>query len=622
MAHPSSYQVILTFGKHGGSSLGQIAERSPGYLDWLIGSTVPEVWRIAAALTLQGKSVEHLEIPRMRHRYVAPRRNATGTAGIVLKDKKTAAVRFPYNETIINRIKREIDGRQWDADAKCWTFPVVHMPKVVDLFGGPDGIKLAPDAKKLYLKEIKRRKDLDIIRAKEDSQLVVPTKIPLFPFQKVGVEFVLRAGGRAMIADQMGLGKTAQAIGFALVKNAKTLIVCPKSVTLQWAEEIKRFAGKNSTIWTTKSVEGHGNNQFHIINYDAVRKQGPKLRKIGFDLLVCDEATYLKNRRTLRAKSVLGSYKEKRKYPGIRTKWLLFLTGTPILNRPVEAYFLLNAIDKERFNNFFHFIRRYGGWKGDEPRNLKELHERTKDVIVRRLRKNVLPELPGKQRNDLIIELDKTEKKEYKELLDELFRGWRFTGKPSVATMPKIQGFLTEKKLARTREIIDEYLDNDRSILIFSIYINPLKKLYEEYGDKAELLYGATSAKERRAIVQRLKKSESKIGLIGLHAGGMGLDGLQYSMDTVIFLNQDWVPGVHEQAEDRTDRIGQTEKVQIYYLLCQDTIDEDMRELLADKQKIIDTVADGDLINTARSRSTFGAFVKKLTAKHGDDFTD
>lgn len=622
MPHPSSYQVVFNFGKFKGSTLGYVGETARWYLEWITGSTMSENWRIAAAKTLLDESVEHLELPRTRLQHKGTStggQDSPGAAGIVLKSKRTAVVKFPYNEIIINRIKREIDGRKWNNDIKAWEFPVVNIGKVVEIFGG--NVKLSKSAKTQLLKETKRRKDLDTIRVKEDTELIVKTSIPLFPFQKVGVEFCNRAGGRAMIADHMGLGKTAQAIGFALTNNAKTLIVCPKSVTLQWAEEIKKFTGKSSTIWTTKTVKGHGNNQFHIINYDAVRKQLKPLLKKNFDLMVCDEATYLKNRRTLRAKSILGSWKERRKYPGIKTKWLLFLTGTPILNRPVEAYYLLNAIDKERFNNFYHFTRRYGGWKGDEPRNLKELHERTKDAVIRRLRRDVQAELPGKQRTDLWIELDKAERAAYDDLIDELFREWRFQGKATVATMPKIQGFLTEKKLERTREIIDEFLENDRGLLIFSIYIDPLKKLKEEYGDDAELLYGDTSAKERRAIVKRLQHGQSKIGLFGLKSGGMGLDGLQYAIDTVIFLNQDWVPGVHEQAEDRTDRIGQTEKVQIFYMLCDNTIDGDMRELLAEKQRIVDTIADGQLINTARSRSTFKEFVKKLSAKMGEDFT-
>ena len=217
--------------------------------------------------------------------------------------------------------------------------------------------------------------------------------------------------------------------------------------------------------------------------------------------------------------------------------------------------------------------------------------------------------------------MEKSERKEYTDLLNDLFKEWKFNGKATVATMPKIQGFLTEKKLERTREIIDEFLDNDKPILIFSVYIAPLKKLKEEYGDKAELLYGDTSAKERRAIVERLKTGKSKIALFGLKSGGMGLDGLQYVMDTVIFLNMEWVPAIHEQAEDRTDRIGQTEKVQIYYMICKDTIDEDMKEILSEKQKVADIIVDGGVINNERGKSYFKDFVKRLSVKHGEDFT-
>jgi SNF2 family DNA or RNA helicase len=621
--HPSAYQIILTFGKFKGSTLGYLAERQRWYIEWLVGSTLPEVWRSAAARVLEGKAVDDLALPKTRQKWQPPRQNASGPAGIVLKDKNTAAVRFPYNEDLLNRIKGEVDGRVWNGDAKCWEFPAVQLPKVVTIFGGEDKIKWSPQAQQRYLKEVQRRRDLDEIRVKEDTdlpELKQGMKYPLYGFQKVGVEFVMRAGGRAMIADQMGLGKTIQAIGYALATQSKTLIVCPKSVTLQWADEIEKFTGKNTTIWTTQSVVGHGNNQFHVINYDAVRKQAKKLTQIDFDLLVCDEATYLKNRRTIRAKSVLGAGKNKKEYPGIKTKNLIFLTGTPILNRPIEAYYLLNAIDKQRFNNFYHFARRYGGWQGDKPRNLEELHDRTKDVVIRRLRSKVMPELPGKQRTDVHIELDKDERKQYTELLKELFKSWHFTGQATVSTMPKIQGFLSSKKLERTREIIDEYLENDRALVIFSIYIDPLKQLKSEYGDQAELLYGQTSTKERRAIIKRLQAGKSKIALIGLKAGGMALDGLQYVTDTVIFLNQDWVPGNHEQAEDRTDRIGQTTQVQVLYLLCKGTIDDDMRELLAEKQVIIDTVADGELLNKARSQSTFKTFVKRLSARFGEDF--
>ena len=643
MPHKSTYNVVLSFGKYAGETLGSVADKDPGYLEWVAyKSTVSPLWKKACRCAINEQTVSDLILPKVRTsaqlkkaRYSSKK---TDQRGIVLKNSRTAAIRFPFWEHVLRQqFKNTIDGREWkEAPISAWEFPAVHLPKVVELFG-IDTLKMSDDVMKRYLKEVKRRSDLDVIREEEDTAFNIPMKLELFPFQKVGVKFVMRAGGRAMIADQPGLGKTAMGIGVALVYKAKTLIVCPKSVTLQWRKEIFKFTGKNSTIWSTQHTDGHGNNQFHIINYDAVRKRATELRKKGFELLICDEATNLRNRRTLRAITLLGGIHKKKvkkkvkgkektvtvqkKYPGIKTKNVLFLTGTPIWNRPIEVYHLLSFLDPDRFKNFWHFTRRYGGWKGSDPQNLDELHERTKDLIIRRLKKEVQPELPGKQRNDLHIQLDPVEWKEYTRLLDDLFENWRFNGKATVGTMPKIQGFLSEKKLARVIEIIDEYLNNDRSILLFSIYLDPLRKLKKRYGDQAEYLHGQLSTIQRQAMVDRLSKGQSKVGLISLRAGGMALDGLQHVMDTVLFLNQDWVPGIHEQAEDRADRMGQTEKVQVFYLLCEGTIDEDMRELLAEKQEIIDTVTDGSLVSMAHSRSTFKEFVKRLSAKHRANFT-
>lgn len=640
MAHESTYGVVLSFGKYAGETLGSVADKDPGYLEWVVyKSSLSSLWKKACRRAIGEQTVSDLVLPKVRTsaqskkaRYSSKK---TDQRGIVLKNSRTAAIRFPFWEHALRQqFKSIIDGSEWKGDTKAWEFPAVHLPKVVELFG-KDTLKMTEQATMRYLKEVKRRSDLDAIREEEDAAFNIPTKIEFFPFQKVGVQFVIRAGGRAMIADQPGLGKTAMGIGVGLVYKAKTLVVVPKTVTLQWRKEIFKFTGKGSTIWDTQHTDGHGNNQFHIINYDAVRKRADELRKMGFELLICDEATNLRNRNTLRARTLLGGiYKKKvkkkvkgrettvtvqKKYPGIKTKYVLFLTGTPIWNRPIEAYHLLSFLDPDRFKNFWHFTRRYGGWKGAEPKNLDELHDRTKDLIIRRLRKTVQPELPGKQRNDLHIKLDPAEQKEYDNLLNDLLKNWRFNGKATIGTMPKIQGFLTEKKLGRVAEIIDEYLDNDRSILIFSIYLDPLKKLKKKYGDQAEYIHGSLSATKRHALKERLVEGKSKVGLISLKAGGMALDGLQHVMDTVLFLNQDWVPGIHEQAEDRADRIGQTEKVQVFYLLCEGTIDEDMRALLAEKQEIIDTVTDGSLVSMAHSRSTFKEFVKRLTAKHKAD---
>jgi SWI/SNF-related matrix-associated actin-dependent regulator 1 of chromatin subfamily A len=623
MIHPSAEQAILTFGKFKGYSLAHVYYNNQSYLQWMTTTLgLPEVWKEAAQLTLKGEDISHLKIAKTNNPSTTNTPNvSTDTAVTIhLKDSKTAVVVMPYNPNLMAKFKYEVDGRKWNDKEKWWEFPAVHLQKAFNVFG-EQNVKCDEKVLNMLSKLKDRREDLDEIRVKEDVDFAIKgMQLQLYPYQKVGVKFVERADGRCLIADAPGLGKTAQAIGYAQHKNLKTIIVCPLSVVVNWQREIKKFTGKDSTIWDSKSYDGKLNNQFHIVHYDAVAKVVNDLRKQDFDLLVCDEATYLKNRQTIRAKSILGSYKERRKYPGIKTKYCLFLTGTPVMSRPIEAFALLNFLDKERFNNFFHFTQRYGGWKGDAPRNLQDLHDRTKDLVIRRKKDQILTELPQKQRNDLYVELTKDEQKEYKTLLREVFGRWKVE-KPSIGHMPKIQGFLIEKKIPRLVEMVDEFLDNDKPILIFSNYIAPLKLLNEHYGDKAAMLTGEMNSKERQRTIDRLTKGEAKVGLFSLMAAGMGIDGLQHQIDTVVFLNCDWVPANHEQAEDRTHRIGQKGQVQVYYMLCADTIDEYMRDILKEKQQVADLVVDGALVTPERSKSYFKEFVSKINSVYNQDIS-
>ncbi len=622
--HKSVEHVIFTWGRFKGHSLAHVARSVPSYLEWMSGQEgLPEVWRIAAAKTLMGEDVSELDLPRTNNPTISYKdlpKTSSDKVEVLLVDNKTAAIVMPYDKAMLAKFKYEIDGRKWNNDDKHWEFPLVHLPKVFTIFSNIKCDKKVLDK----VEELKsRRHDLDEIRSLEDTEFDIKgMKLTLYPYQKVGVKFVDRAGGRCLIADAPGLGKTVQAIGYAQLHNLKTLIVCPLSVTINWQREIKKFTGKKSTIWDSKHYDGELDNQFHIVHYDAVPKIDKALRAQTFDLLVCDEATFLKNRQTIRAKSVLGSWKERRKYPGIKTKYSIFLTGTPVMSRPIEAFSLLNFLDKDRFNNFYHFVERYGGWKGDAPRNLQDLHDRTKDLVIRRKKDEVLKELPKKQRNDLYVELTKDEKKEYQALLKEVFGKWKMDGKPSVTHMPKLQAFLIQKKIPRLIEMIDEFLDNDRSILIFSCYIQPLKFLLEHYGNKAAILTGEMNRNQRQETIDKLTNGEAKVGLFSIRAAGMGIDGLQKIIDTVVFLDMDWVPANHEQAEDRTHRIGQTNQVQAYYMICEESIDEYMRDILKDKQQIADLIVDGALVTPDSNKSFFREFVRRINTHYNTHFTD
>lgn len=607
MAPKDSYDVIFPFGKHKGKSLGFIHDSDPSYINWLANNDkMPGLWSEAAARVLAKESISDLDLPTSR---IEPK---IIDVEMWVAKKNVIHVSFAYDKELLERFKFEIDGRKWDADDRCWTVPAPQILKMIELFGGVKNVKADDAVKKLYREEKARRTHLDEIRVKEDTDIEIGTKLDLYPYQKVAVEFIDRAGGRAMVADQMGLGKTATAIGYAHYHTLKTLIICPKSVVVNWAREIERFTGKKTTIWASKDKAGRIDAQYHVINYDIVGARMDELRKAGFELMVCDEATFLKNRQTKRAKAILGDYKQRKLYPGIKTKHVIFLTGTPILNKPIEAFVLLNFLDKDRFSNFFQFTQKYGGWKGEDGRNLDDLHHRTKDLIIRRLKKDILTELPAKQRNDLYVELTIDEQKEYQDLLNKLFRKWKVLGKPTIAEMPAIQNYLIERKMPRLIEMVDEMISQDRGILIYSCYVEPLKKLAKHYGKQAAMIHGQLNTTERQKSIDALKDGSAKVGLFSIGAGAMGIDGLQHSIDTVVFLDRWWVPAIHEQAEDRLFRIGQTKQVQAYYMTCEGTIDEYMGTILREKQQMIDQVVDGQLLNFSPNKSVFGEFVRAL----------
>jgi SNF2 family DNA or RNA helicase len=232
----------------------------------------------------------------------------------------------------------------------------------------------------------------------------------------------------------------------------------------------------------------------------------------------------------------------------------------------------------------------------------------------------VQKELPPKQRNNLYVEMEPKDIQEYTQHLKDLFKKWKAHGKPTVAEMPKIQKFLSTKKLPRLIEMVDELLENDRHVLIFSVYLEPLKYLLKHYGKDAALVIGELNSKDRQSSIDKLSNGDARVGLFSIGAGSMGIDGLQHQIDTVIFIDMWWTPAIHEQAEDRVHRIGQNNHVQIFYMMCEGTIDEYMRELLDEKLKIIETVVDGQILTAGKAnKSFFKEFVNKLKTNYTTD---
>ena len=168
--------------------------------------------------------------------------------------------------------------------------------------------------------------------------------------------------------------------------------------------------------------------------------------------------------------------------------------------------------------------------------------------------------------------------------------------------------------------MIDELMEAGRTVLLFSNYLDPLKATMKHYGPKAALLTGEMSLPERQVTIDKIQNGEALLGCISIKAGGMGINLTK--ADTVIFLDCDWVPATHMQAEDRTHRIGQVNPVQVFYMVVADTVDEDMIAILSEKQKIIDQIVDGEVFTDLGSKSIFNDVVKRIKLRYTETMNE
>lgn len=622
--HPSAYDILMSFGKYKGKSLGYILEFDRYYLNWLANTVgIPKMWQDAAILALQGEAIINSKLP------TRPLPNLTDSAHlfVVDNDKGIVGCTFKRNDELKIRFKSIADGARWNDVEFRWEFSYVHLHSVLRLFKSTVGI-IADETVKQWFKDILQHKQkLELIRTKTDSDICIPNLLrPLYGYQKVNIEFGLAAGGRWINADSMGLGKSACALGFTLVVGGKALIVCPKSVKIQWTESILTFTGKESCVWGPKGAVGNEESDFHIINYDNVSKFVSKLNAIGFNTLICDEATHLKNYKSMRTKAIFGSWKERSKFPGIQAKYVNLLTGTPLLNRPVELFTLLSGLDHKRFNNPIAFLERYGGsGSKSEPQNLLELHDRAKELMIRHTKAQVANELK-KGRHDILIELSKSDKKIYNKAVTDVFNKWKLSGKPSAAHMPKLRNILFEYKFPRIIEFAEEMIESGRPILIFTIQQLHAERIAAHFGNTARLITGKVQNDSlRRQHIQDVIDGKAMVMVMTIKAGGMGIDGLQHAICDTLFCDRWFVPADHEQAEDRTNRLGQKNPTQMWYLTVRDTFDEEMAKILLEKQVMIDEAIEGKRnedgrVDEIRHKSIFTELVKRMAANKNEFF--
>jgi len=423
----------------------------------------------------------------------------------------------------------------------------------------------------------------------------------LYEYQKLGIEFLLNSGGKALLADSPGVGKSAQALGYITHSgHQRNLIVCPASVKFVWEGEIGKWTELKSFVIDSKTNLNDIPFDVNcvIINFDILKKFYNELMKYKWDSMVVDECHLIKTRSATRSKIVKSLT---RNIPNV-----IMLTGTPVLSRPIEMFNMLSIIDPKVWNNYYSYAVKYcqgrQGYWGFEAKgasNLEELKGRISKYFLRRTKEEVLSQLPPKNRIDIPIDLPEEERKQYELVESNLIKYLKEHKKTDKEIAKSLQAeklvklnllreINTMGKIPTAKELIDNIIDAGEKVLVFSGFNAPLKELFEDYEEKAVLLLGETPVEERQEIIKKFQENpETEIFFGGTKSAGVGITLTAAS--NVIFLDLPWNPADLEQSENRAHRPGAVyESLNIYQIISRDSVDGFMKKLLKRKQEIID----------------------------------
>ena len=524
-------------------------------------------------------------------------------------------------------------GFNWEPKAKRWETTDVAIAAKLTEYVKPGGMVEAKiDA---FLAE--KQEKIEASRATDaDIELPAPEGMEYLPFQKAGIAYALDRPS-TLIADQMGLGKTIQALGVinATPDAKKILVICPASLRLNWKQEAEKWLVNGYSIKVVDSKKANQpdtDDDIVIINYDVLRKHAEFLRSRTWDLMIVDEAHYLKNPKAQRTKAVLGDKKDD--LSPIQASRKLFLTGTPIVNRPIEIQAVLGAIDPDAYGNFFQFAKRYAGayrskwgWDFSGATNLDELQDGLRSrCMVRRLKADVLTELPAKRRSVIEIpangksKLVNAEQKaaaQHEGRLAELKAAVELakTSDDPAVYESAVASLRSEQQVifaeiselrkataiakaplvsAHVSEIVEE---TGNKVVLFAHHHEVIDLLCEDLAECGIVkLDGRDSMESRNAAVESFQSDDSvKVFVGGIHAAGVGLT-LTASAH-VVFAELDWVPGVMSQCEDRCHRIGQAGQVLIQHLVMEGSIDANMAKAIVEKQAVIDAALDAPTVD-------------------------
>ncbi|MBF0428234.1 MAG: DEAD/DEAH box helicase [Magnetococcales bacterium] len=461
------------------------------------------------------------------------------------------------------------------------------------------------------------RDQLERLRAMRDWVPEWPSTFTadLRTYQKEGVRWLAQLaewGAGACLADDMGLGKTLQALALLVMRapNGPALVVAPTSVCMNWVDESRRWAPTlNVRLFggaeRQEQLDTLGPFDVMLCSYGLLQNESERFAQVHWRTVVLDEAQAIKNRMTKRSKAVMD----------LMADYKMVTTGTPIENHLGELWNIFQFINPGLLGSLERFNRRFAGPIERDGNDEARLRLRTliRPFVLRRLKSQVLEELPPRTEITLRVELDTEERAFYEalrrnavsrlsetkvsdeekrfQILAEIMKLRRACCHPTlVAPDCGLQG----AKLGVFWEVVEELLANGHKALVFSQFTTHLaiiRALLDQEKISYQYLDGATSPAARREGVNAFQAGKGDLFLISLKAGGLGLN--LTAADYVIHMDPWWNPSVEDQASDRAHRFGQQRPVTVYRLVIRDSIEEKIVDLHSHKRDLADGLLDG-----------------------------
>jgi SWI/SNF-related matrix-associated actin-dependent regulator of chromatin subfamily A-like protein 1 len=453
-------------------------------------------------------------------------------------------------------------------------------------------------------------------------EIPCPPGLQFLPFQKAGIAYALQRQN-TLIADEMGLGKTVQAIGVcnASPNIRRILVICPAGLLLNWGREMQKWMTSKLTIEYASSTK-LPNCDVVLVNYEIVGRLKDKILECYWDLHIYDESHYMKNPDAKRTMAVLGHEDAKRMKDSrpLAAKRKIFLTGTPILNRPIELWPMLRVADPEGLGaNLWLFGKRFCGGTGQDfsgASNLEILQERLRtSIMVRRLKKDVLTELPPKRRQivaipstavksvvqqelnfyvtnqamieEAIAKAEIAQKQGDKESYDAAARDLKDLRQAAFEEMSRLRHDTAVAKVPYLIDYLKNALGQADKIVLFAHHQDVINPILDKFTSVAVKFDGTMSNAQKQNSVDRFQHDpKCKLFIGSITAAGVGITLTAASY--VLFAELDWRPAMVAQAEDRLHRIGQKESVLVQHVVFDGSLDANMAKKIVEKQEIID----------------------------------